>query len=222
MNNDQTPPSTTPHEIDDSAVRSRRRALAVLAVAPAFAACALGTVDLPSDNQDPENEAGTANDDTGDPSQGDDTGGTTAPPTDSGTTTTPPTDSGTTTPPKDSGTPPADTGTTGTCTPTGTSAGAVSGWSAGTWKKVGNAFVGRDSGGFYALAAICTHNNSCALRTPTSTGISCPCHGGQFDLNGKVTKTPPPSPLKNYKVSVCNGNVYVDTTKTVTSGTRAN
>jgi nitrite reductase/ring-hydroxylating ferredoxin subunit len=224
MNNDQLPPSTT-HETDDSAVRSRRRALAVLAVAPAFAACALGTVDLPADNQDPENEGG-ANDDTGDPTQpppGDDSGvsptgdtgtPTTKPPTDSGTTTKPPTDSGTTSP--------ADTGTPGTCTPTGTSAGAVSGWAVGSYKKVGTSYVGRDSGGFYALSSTCTHNNSCQLRTPTSTGISCPCHGAQFTVNGAVTKGPAAVALKNYKVSVCNGNVYVDQTKTVTSGTRAN
>jgi Rieske Fe-S protein len=223
MPNDQPPPSTT-HEIDDSAVRSRRRALAVLAVAPAFAACALGTVDLPAENQDPENEAG-AGDDTGGPTQpppGDDSA--VPPNSDTGTTTTPPHDSGTvTTPPKDSGTTPApDTGTPGTCTPTGTNAGVASSWAVGTYKKVGSSYVGRDSAGFYALSSTCTHNNSCQVRTPTSTGISCPCHGAQFTVNGAVTKGPAVLPLKNYKVSVCNGNVYVDSTKTVASGTRAN
>lgn len=198
MSNDQLPPSTT-LETDDSAVRSRRRALAVLAVAPAFAACALGTVDLPADNQDPENEGG-ASDDTAEPLPGDDSGA--PPPADAGTT-----------PPKDSGTPP-------TCA--GTAAGAVSGWAVGTYKKVGKAFIGRDAGGFYAVSSTCTHNNSCQLRTPTSSGISCPCHGAAFNVNGGVTKGPALVALKNYKVTVCGGNVYVDATKSVGSGTRAN
>lgn len=213
MNNDQLPPSTTP-EPDDSAVRSRRRVLAVLAVAPAFAACALGTAELPADNQDPENEGGSS-DDSGDPPQpppGDDSGVPTS--TDTGATTTPPKDSGTT--------PPPDTGTPGTCTPTGTNAGVASSWAVGTYKKVGKAYVGRDAKGYYALSSTCTHNNSCQLSSPTSTGISCPCHGAKFTVDGAVTKGPAATALKNYQVTICGGNVYVDATKFVGSGIRAN
>lgn len=197
---------STPHDAEDPNLQARRRVLTVLAVAPAFAACALGSTDLPTGNQDPDNDGGASIDPNGSALDSGSGGGPGNPPADTGSGTNPGTDAG-------GGT---------TCTPSGTLAGAVAGWSAGSWKKVSGAFVGRDSAGFYALRSICTHNNSCQLRTPTSSGISCPCHGGQFDLNGNVTFPPPPTPLRNYQVTVCNGNVYVNTSVTVAQGTRAN
>jgi Rieske Fe-S protein len=217
--------SDLPAQADaDADLRARRRVLTVLAVAPAFAACAFGTADLPPGNQDPDydgaadptenptDDTGPTDEDTG-ASPAPDSGGATTPPKDSGTA---PQDTGAVA--KDSGTPPADTGTA-TCA--GTLAGAVSGWAVGTFKKVGNSFVGRDTSGFWAVRSICTHNNSCSLKTPTTSGISCPCHGAGFTVDGKVTKGPAVTSLANYQVTICNGNVYVNTSKTVTMGTRA-
>lgn len=191
--------------------------LTVLAAVPAFAACALGTAELPADDNDPDHDGatGTEPDDTG--SEPQDTATT---PQDSGTTPqdtgTTPTDTGTT--PKDSGTTPADTGTT-TCT--GTLVSTVAAFAVGTFKKVGNAYVGRDSAGFWAIRSICTHDNASTIGTPTASGGStCPRHGAKFDVNGKVTKGPAVNALANYQVTICNGNVYVNTSKTVTMGTR--
>lgn len=195
---DGAPPSLsaarapTDAELD---LQARRRVLAVLAFAPALAACVVGSEELPVDDQDPDHDGGA----TGPGEDASDDGG-----------------SGDSAAPQDSGTTPADTGSA--CT--GTLAGAVSSWAVGTFKKVGTAFVGRDAAGFWAVWAVCTHNNKCALGTPTSAGISCPCHGAKFDVNGKVTKSPATKPLPNYQVTVCNGNVYVNTAKTVTLGTR--
>ena len=212
---DDHAPHSTQDDAEDPNLQARRRVLTVLAVAPAFAACALGSSDLPIDNQDPDNDGAASIDPNGNPLDSGPGGGP-SPGTDSGSGPNPGTDSG-------SGpNPGTDSGSGAACTPTGTLAGAVAGWNAGTWKKISGAFVGRDSAGFYALRSICTHNNSCQLRTPTSSGISCPCHGGQFDLNGNVTLPPPPSALRNYQVNVCNGNVYVNTSVTVAQGTRAN
>jgi Rieske Fe-S protein len=222
MDHDERSAPHTPAALDESDLLARRRVLTVLAVAPAFAACALGTAELPAENQDPDYDGGPLDPNNTNPPPGEDSGTTpgmdSAPGTDTGVH-----DSGTHA--NETGSPLGDTGGSTpppTCNPVGTLAGAVSGWNTGTWKKVGNSFVGRDSKGFYALRSICTHNNSCGLRTPTSSGISCPCHGGQFDLDGNVTLSPPPSPLANYQVTVCNGNVYVNTAKTVARGTRAN
>jgi Rieske Fe-S protein len=47
-----------------------------------------------------------------------------------------------------------------------------------------------------ALSSICTHAG-CTVRFAT-TGITCPCHGSQFSLDGAVTHGPATKPLAEY------------------------
>jgi Rieske Fe-S protein len=47
-----------------------------------------------------------------------------------------------------------------------------------------------------ALSSICTHQG-CTVKFATS-GISCPCHGSRFALDGTVTRGPATSPLAEY------------------------
>lgn len=123
---------------------------------------------------------------------------------------------------------PTDTGggETGPACGSGVLVGAVGAFTVGQWKKVnvgtGRFNVGRDAKGLFAYSNTCTHNNSCQLNNPnaTSGAMTCPCHGAAFDGNGKVTRGPATRALANYKVTVCDGHVYVDKSVTVAAGTR--
>jgi len=53
-------------------------------------------------------------------------------------------------------------------------------------------------GGHHYLIAIglCTHLGCIPAYEAEKTTFLCACHGGEFDASGKVTKSPPPSPLE--------------------------
>lgn len=62
------------------------------------------------------------------------------------------------------------------------------------------------SGTYIALAQSCTHNGCAVGYSQSGNNFVCPCHGGTFDINGKVTSGPPPAPLKKYGVTQ-NGSI---------------
>jgi menaquinol-cytochrome c reductase iron-sulfur subunit len=49
-----------------------------------------------------------------------------------------------------------------------------------------------------------------ALET-TPSGFGCPCHGGQYDIEGNRTAGPPVRSLDRYAFSIINGHLYLDT-----------
>jgi cytochrome b6-f complex iron-sulfur subunit len=59
---------------------------------------------------------------------------------------------------------------------------------------------------YVALSSICTHQGCVVNYNSIGKQFSCPCHGGLYDISGKVLSGPPPSPLTQYKV-VLSGNV---------------
>jgi len=124
----------------------------------------------------------------------------------------------------DTGTANNDTGGGNTGTPSGFNAGNVSQFSTGDLAAVGNgAAVGRDSGGIYAMSTICTHAGCDMSRygSVDSSGMYCSCHGSQFDTNGDVTRGPAGRAENHYQVTVTgSGDIYVDTTQTVSQDTR--
>ena len=65
----------------------------------------------------------------------------------------------------------------------------------------------RDSSGFYALSLVCTHLG-CTV-TVSSGHLSCPCHGSEFDRQGRVLKGPADKPLLRLKVEERDGKVEV-------------
>ena len=91
----------------------------------------------------------------------------------------------------------------------------------------GRFFVVKDSGGFYAMTALCTHegaitcvgtSNSCST---SGTKIFCPRHGALFTFNGAIISGPVVTPLKHY--AMCNtpgGNLGVMTTQIATASAR--
>lgn len=60
-----------------------------------------------------------------------------------------------------------------------------------------------------AFSAICTHLGCIVDWDEEQHRFVCPCHGGAFDLTGRVIAGPPPRPLPAYAVHVVNGKIYV-------------
>src|SRR6478609_1518126 len=62
---------------------------------------------------------------------------------------------------------------------------------------------------YIALSSICTHQGCGVNFNSSSKQFSCPCHGGMFDISGKVLQGPPTSPLPKYSVVVDGNNLTV-------------
>jgi menaquinol-cytochrome c reductase iron-sulfur subunit len=62
---------------------------------------------------------------------------------------------------------------------------------------------------YIAMSNICTHLGCRVRWIAEQDEFFCPCHNGQFDLNGNVIGGPPPRPLDRYDVKVENDQLYV-------------
>jgi len=56
-------------------------------------------------------------------------------------------------------------------------------------------FVVRETQGFYALSAVCTHLGCLTAWKPELGIIACPCHGSKFKPDGTKIAGPAPRPL---------------------------
>jgi thiosulfate dehydrogenase [quinone] large subunit len=63
------------------------------------------------------------------------------------------------------------------------------------------------SGKFTAYDAICPHQGCTVEFVSAQTGFQCPCHGSQFDPQGKRINGPAPRGLTEISVTVAGGNV---------------
>jgi cytochrome b6-f complex iron-sulfur subunit len=61
-------------------------------------------------------------------------------------------------------------------------------------------YVFNEADGFYAISSVCTHLGCNVKRG--GPGFECPCHGSQFDQNGRVVHGPAPKPLEWYALSL--------------------
>ncbi len=64
-------------------------------------------------------------------------------------------------------------------------------------------------GEWRAFSARCTHLNCTVQYDAGARLITCACHNGQFDLNGKNIAGPPPRPLVAYTVNVRGDEVVI-------------
>lgn len=62
---------------------------------------------------------------------------------------------------------------------------------------------------FTVLSNICTHLGCQTHWSEESGTILCPCHGGQFDVEGNVIAGPPPLPLKRVTFRIDENNNIV-------------
>ncbi len=86
------------------------------------------------------------------------------------------------------------------------------------------AILARDERGLYALKIECTHTG-CILPMPTmgcaGPRFRCLCHFSEFDLDGRVQpRSVATRSLPNYRVTVCEGKIYINPREEVPVGTR--
>jgi succinate dehydrogenase / fumarate reductase iron-sulfur subunit len=60
-----------------------------------------------------------------------------------------------------------------------------------------------------AIDPTCTHLGCICYWDHSIRMFMCPCHGGAFDVDGKVTLGPPPKPLKRLETRVSKGVLYL-------------
>lgn len=71
-------------------------------------------------------------------------------------------------------------------------------------------YLVRTGGEVRALDSTCTHLG-CRTRFNAESGhFECPCHGGTYDVTGKVIGGPPPSPLQILPTRVEDDRVFVE------------
>lgn len=72
-------------------------------------------------------------------------------------------------------------------------------------------WVVRESEGFYALSAICTHLGCTPRWLASETKFKCPCHGSGFRMSGVNFEGPAPRPLERLKISLADdGQLLID------------
>ena len=60
-----------------------------------------------------------------------------------------------------------------------------------------------------AFNPVCTHRQCVVAYSAGEHKIDCPCHGSQFDLDGKVVKGPAPRPLQSYPAELAGEQIIV-------------
>jgi Rieske Fe-S protein len=82
------------------------------------------------------------------------------------------------------------------------------GWIANT-EEISVYVLSTDGRTYIAMSNICTHLG-CRVRWITEQDeFFCPCHNGEFDIEGNVVGGPPPRPLDRYDVKVENDQLYI-------------
>ena len=65
-----------------------------------------------------------------------------------------------------------------------------------------------DGGGFAAVSSICTHR-ACTVDLG-GPGLACPCHGSEYDREGKVVKGPASRALTRYAIRVSGDELVIE------------
>ncbi len=73
-------------------------------------------------------------------------------------------------------------------------------------------FVANVAGKFYCCDNKCTHvGGPLGEGLLDKTTVTCPWHGGQFDVtNGEVRRGPPQKDIKTYKATIKKGDIYIN------------
>jgi len=79
-------------------------------------------------------------------------------------------------------------------------------------------FIVRETQGFYALSAVCTHLGCLTVWKPELGIIACPCHGSKFNRDGAKIAGPAPKPLPWLRMWLSDeGDLMVDRSNLIAS-----
>ncbi len=70
-------------------------------------------------------------------------------------------------------------------------------------------FIVRHRGDLYALSPVCSHLGCLVNWNYLKGEFQCPCHGGRYDIEGRVLGGPPPRPLTRLPLKIKDGKVLV-------------
>ena len=62
--------------------------------------------------------------------------------------------------------------------------------------------INRRGSGFIALSRVCTHLGCLVGYDKFNSKLVCPCHAGEFDLEGRVLSGPATKPLQRYSLKI--------------------
>jgi cytochrome b6-f complex iron-sulfur subunit len=69
--------------------------------------------------------------------------------------------------------------------------------------------INRRGSGFIALSRICTHLGCLVGYDKFSNKLVCPCHAGEFDLEGNVLTGPATKPLVRYPLKITSDQITI-------------
>jgi len=72
-----------------------------------------------------------------------------------------------------------------------------------------NVFLVQSETELFCLSPVCTHLGCLVSWHWSRERFLCPCHGGQYDMEGNVVAGPPPAPLTRLPLFTENGWIYV-------------
>jgi cytochrome b6-f complex iron-sulfur subunit len=69
--------------------------------------------------------------------------------------------------------------------------------------------INRKGSGFIALSRICTHLGCLVGYDKFNSKLVCPCHAGEFDLEGNVLSGPATKPLTRYPLKITSDQITI-------------
>lgn len=71
-----------------------------------------------------------------------------------------------------------------------------------TFNDIPLIIINRRGSGFIALSRVCTHLGCLVGYDNFNNKLVCPCHAGEFDLDGNTISGPPTKPLKRFPLEI--------------------
>ncbi len=71
------------------------------------------------------------------------------------------------------------------------------------------AFIVNHNGRLFAISPVCTHLGCVVSWHRKKEQFLCPCHGGRYDIEGRVIEGPPPKPLTKLPLKIENSKAYI-------------